>query len=153
MNKTIVLHLGDQPEELSARDYADTQVIEQPDARPMTYYTAQTSNGDIVGTVQINPNDRKATGALVGGWIAAGLQIDCKTYKELNKVLREQQKALDAIEAAAKAIATAATTTAGEAPASVPAAAPASASAPAVNEAHAASAPVVGTGQVPEKAF
>lgn len=81
---------------LDARDYSGAQVVVNPDNAPMTFYAAQDEAGKIVGSVQVGAADRKAVAALVGNWIAQGYPVSRMTYKAMNKVLREQQKALDA---------------------------------------------------------
>lgn len=93
--KTLVLNLGDHPKEMTADQFADVQTVQHPYAPKLTYYTAQDNSGKIVGSVMVSPEDRKAQAALVGGWIAAGYQIDVKTFKDLSKILREEQKAID----------------------------------------------------------
>lgn len=87
-------------EGITSRDFDSIATIEQPDSAPLTFYVAINQKGEVVGSVQINPVDRKAVAALAAGWIAAGYAVHRKTYKDLNKLLRAAQQARDAENAA-----------------------------------------------------
>lgn len=93
----IVLNIGSKQDEkmLTQNDFNETPMIHVDNA-DLTFYTAQDESGAIIGSAQVNPVDRKVIGALVGNWIAAGFVVSRKTYKEMNKIVREQQKIKDA---------------------------------------------------------
>lgn len=102
MSQQIVLNIGNKQDEkiLTQDDFYETPSVSHVDNAELTFYTAQDREGNITGTAQVNPIDRKVIGALVGNWIAAGYAVSRKTYKEMNKILREQQKTKDAQAAA-----------------------------------------------------
>lgn len=94
--KSITLNLESNTDQLlSVRDYADVNIVPKPDSAALTFYVAQDHSGTVVGTVQVNSEDRRAIGALVGNWIAQGLAVQRMSYKAMNKLLRAQQKELD----------------------------------------------------------
>lgn len=108
----ILISQGEQQEQpLSHRDFEVTQEFQ--DNPDNTFYIAQDSTGKVHGTVMINDKDRRATGALVGNWIASGLVVNRMPYKGLSKIMRALEAA--AKEAVAPVVAAAASD--GEAPA------------------------------------
>jgi len=94
-SKVLIFQPAAQPESLTAKDFENAKVL-SVDAPEMTFYVAQDSDKTIQGTVLIKPNDRLATGALVGNWIASGFSVQRLTYKALNKLMRDLQKEKDA---------------------------------------------------------
>lgn len=90
-NITISLADPSKEQPLSHRDFEIEHDFQ--DSPENTFYVAQDASGKIHGTVMINGSDRKATGALVGNWIASGLAVNRMPYKALNKVLRAQDAA------------------------------------------------------------
>jgi hypothetical protein len=103
-SKTIILQLGGQPQQLPVPHIAEVQTVQTPYAPKLTFYTAQDADEKIVGVVQVNAEAREAQAEIVFGWIKAGLRIDVKAYKELNKILSAEQKVIDEAAKAAKAI-------------------------------------------------
>lgn len=95
--KSITLNLSPAEDAgLSVRDFDGANVADIVDAAPLTFYVALDHAGQIVGSAQVSAEDRKAIGALVGNWIAHGHALHRMGYKAMNKLLREQQKVLDA---------------------------------------------------------
>ena len=95
--KSITLNLSSAEDAgMSVRDFDRANVAAVVDAAPLTFYVALDHAKKIVGSAQVNPDDRKAIGALVGNWIAQGHAVHRMAYKAMNKLLREQQKVLDA---------------------------------------------------------
>lgn len=93
--KILVLSAQPEQNELTTKDFEGSKIL-NVDSPDMTYYVAQDSEGDVQGTALIKPNDRKTIGALVGNWIASGFAVSRMTYKAMNKLLRELQKAKEA---------------------------------------------------------
>ena len=93
-SKTIVINLaGSQEKNLSQDDLPEVQEINIISAAEPLFYVAKRTTGEIVGTAQYTHQDRRPVALLVAGWIASGLLVENRNYKQLAKDLREQNKA------------------------------------------------------------
>lgn len=90
-NITIAVNDAKQDQPLTHRDFEVSQDFQ--DNPDNTFYVAQDSLGKIHGTVMIGDRDRKAAGALVGNWVAAGLIVNRMPYKGMAKIIRAQESA------------------------------------------------------------